>query len=513
MQAPEQRAREAVRQAWREGRLRYKLKSHQRPAYDAFKARITDPAAIRAFALQWPRRVGKTFTAETVGVETCCIIPGARGVVVAPTEDILEEFIIPTINAIGADAPPGHQPEWKASESKFLFPNGSQIALYGAKDDNAIDVISRGPAAHFVIYEEAGHIRNLRKLREAVSPQLLSTMALYHSGWELFVGTPPESTAHEFVKICRAYARTGQLSKLTIWDAHYPREQILKFIAQQADGQPVEEFMLSDSFRREFLAEFVSDPVRKVLKHASDKNLEECQRRYEALAKRGRPSHYGVWEAMDVGWSPDWTFWLLGWWHFAEQTLVVEKELFWREGCRPEELAVQVKAAEEELLGPGRSAPFLEGMRSPSRWSDYSPILLGELAGKHGLEFAHTAKDDRDTAISNCDAMVRGSLAHGKLAINPAGCPQLLQQMAAAVWGKGSRRNEFARDDMRRYGHYDGVAALVYLTRNVVKGENPVPAGWGLGGPGRFQVEQQLPATEEEKWAKVFGVSQEDEAA
>lgn len=504
-------ARAAVAEAWRIGRLKYKLKAHQRPAYDAFKARLVDPAAIRAFALQWPRRVGKTFTAETVGVETCQIIPGARGVVVAPTEEILEEFIIPTINAICADAPPSHRPEWKASESRFIFPNGSQVCLYGAKDDNAIDVISRGPAAHFVIYEEAGHIRNLRKLREAVSPQLLSTMGMLHAGWEMFVGTPPEGMGHEFVKICRAYARTGQHSKLTIWDSHYPREQILKYIEQQADGQPLEEYMKSESFQREFLAEFVSDPVKKVLKHASDKNLEECQRRYAALAGR-RPSHFGVWEAMDVGWSPDWTFWLLAWWHFAEQTLVVEKELFWREGCRPEEVAAQVKAAEEEVLGPSRVSPFQEGFRAPSRWSDYSPILLGELAGKHGLEFAHTSKDDRDTAISNCDAMVRGSLAHGKLAINPAGCPQLLQQMAAAVWGKGSRRNEFARDDMKRYGHYDGVAALVYLTRNVSKGENPVPPDWGVGGPGRFHEPSEPQATEEGKWATVFGLETEADA-
>jgi hypothetical protein len=486
-------SRADIEVAWSVARLRYKLYGHQRPAYDDFKARIVDPAALRAYALQWPRRVGKTFVAETIGVETCLTVPGARGVVIAPTEDMLEEFVIPTINSICADAPTRMRPRWAKSDGKFYFDhNGSHIALYGAKDDSAIDVIGRGPAAHFIIYEEAGHIANLKKVRQVASPQLLSNMHIPHAGWQLFVGTPPESTAHEFVKLCRAFKRDGRVNKLTIWESQYERDRILKHIEESADGMPLDEYMDTEDFRREFMAEFVSDPTRKVLKRATEKYLEECQRRYREVAQAGRPSHFAVIEAMDVGWAPDWTFWLIAWWHHRLQTLVVEKELFWREGFRHEDMASAIKAEEEKLLGSARVSPFHTGFRAPARWSDYSPILLAELADKHGLVFNPTAKDDRDTAISNCDRMISGALSVGKLAINPQGCPQLLTQMDAAVWGKGSRRKEFARDDMKRYGHYDGVAALIYLTRNVIRTEEPYPPHlWGVDTTNMFIPEYE----------------------
>lgn len=522
--SPEERAkheerRRQVRDAWEQARLRYKLFPHQRPAYDNFKERIVNPdmGVLRTFALQWPRRGGKTFVAETIGVETCLKIKGCRGVVIAPTEEMLEEYVIPAITLIGLDAPPHLRPRWVKSDGKFYFDhNGSHVALYGAKDDAAIEIIGRGPAAHFIIYEEAGAIRNLPKLRDVTSPQLLSNMALEHAGWQMFVGTPPETTAHEFVKLCRAYARTGQLSKLTIWDTHHKREIIEKWIAERADGMPREEFIKTETFRREFLAEFISDPTRKVLKLANEKNLEACVRRYKKIVAEGRPSHFTVWEGMDVGWKPDWTFWLLAWWHHQLQTLVVEAERYWRDGFTPEAVAEAVIEDEKKLLGEERKAPFKYELRGPSRWSDYSPILLSELAGKHGLEFSPTRKDDRDTAISDCDRMIPGfSPAVGALAINPK-CQMLLQQMDAAIWAKGSKHKEFARDDLQRYGHYDGVAALVYLTRNVVRTENPVPEDWGVPQleKDHFERQEQQGAdrSEAEKWGKVFGMDSREVA-
>jgi hypothetical protein len=499
---------EKVRDAWEQARLRYKLFPHQRPAYDEFKARITnpDPEVLRTFALQWPRRAGKTFEAELIGVETCLKILGARGVVIAPTEEMLEEYVIPAITLISLDAPPHMRPKWVKSDGKFYFDhNGSHIALYGAKDDAAIEIIGRGPAAHYIIYEEAGAIRNLPKLRDVVSPQLLSNMATDHAGWQLFVGTPPETTAHEFVKLCRAYARTGQLSKLTIWDTHHKREIIEKWIAERADGMPREEFIKTETFRREFLAEFISDPTRKVLKLANEKYLEACQERYRQIYRSGgRPSHF------TVGWKPDWTFWLIAWWHHQMQTLVVEAERYWRDGFTPEAVAEAVIEEEKKLLGPERRAPFKYELRAPSRWSDYSPILLSELSSKHGLEFSPTRKDDRDTAISDCDRMIPGfSPTVGALAINPA-CSMLLQQMDAAIWAKGGKHKEFARDDIQRYGHYDGVAALVYLTRNVVRTENPVPEDWGVPQLAKDHFDWRPPQgadrAEEEKWGRVFGM-------
>lgn len=514
---PEERVRaeerkRQVRDAWEQARLRYKLFPHQRPAYDEFKALLTTSGAVRTYALQWPRRVGKTFTAELIGVETCLKIAGARGVVIAPTEEMLEEYVIPAITRIVSDAPSHMRPRWVKSDGKFHFDhNGSHIALYGAKDDAAIDIISRGPTAHYIIYEEAGHIRNLRKVREAASPQTMSTVGTGHAGWEMFVGTPPESTAHEFVKLCRALAREKRHNKLTIWDSHYSKDEIGIEIDKLADGMPREEYVKTEGFRREFEAEFISDPTRKVLKLANEKTLQACQDRYaEIYRSGGRPTHFTAWEGMDVGWRPDWTFWLLAWWHHQRQTLVVEAERYWRDGFTPEAVAEAVIADEKALMGPERRAPFKHELRGPSRWSDHSPILLSELSAKHQLDFAHTAKDDRDTAISTCDRMIPGySPTVGALAINPK-CSMLLQQMDAAIWAKGGKHREFARDDVQRYGHYDGVAALVILSRNVVRTENPVPEDWMVSQLAKDHFDWSPPQgtdrSEEEKWGKVFGM-------
>jgi hypothetical protein len=517
---PEERARrdereriaQQIRDAWRTARLRYKLLPHQRKAYDAFKELLLKPGAVRTYALQWPRRVGKTFVAELIGVETCLLIPGARGVVIAPTEEMLEKYVLPAINEIVKDAPDHMKPTWVKSDGIFYFKhNGSQIALYGAKDDAAIDVISRGPTAHYIIYEEAGHIRNLQRARDAAGPQTMSTVKIIHAGWEMFVGTPPESTAHEFVKVCRARKAQGKHSHLTIWESQYSQEDVFIQIDKAADGMPREEYMKTEAFRREFLAEFISDPIRKVLKLANEKTIQACQDRYaEVYRSGGRPTHFTSWEGMDVGWRPDWTFWLLAWWHHRLQMLVVEAERYWRDGFTPEAVAEAVIEEEKKLLGPERVAPFKHEVRGPSRWSDHSPILLSELSSKHSLDFAHTAKDDRDTAISTCDRMIPGySPTVGALAISPA-CPMLLQQMDAAIWAKGGKHKEFARDDVQRYGHYDGVAALVIVTRNVVRTENPVPDDWGVPQLAKdhfgWAPPQGSDRAEEEKWGRVFGM-------
>lgn len=495
----------AVRDAWLvHKRLRYKLYPHQQRAYDAFK-RIID-GEKRVAVWRWSRRIGKSFGALVPSVETCLLVPGARIPVIAPTEKVLEEFTKPAMERLIADAPPEVKPSWVGSENAYIFHhNGSRIALYGAATDAAIDNIGRGPAAHGIVFEEAGHHRNLAKVRKVASPQRLSTRHIPGCGWMLFVGTPPESTAHPFVQYCRAAKEEGREVHYTIYDGHLDATTVRQFVEEEAEGIPYEEYIKTEDYRREFLAELIADPTRKVLKFADEKRLAECVARYKALK---RPTHYKAYEGMDVAWSPDWTFWLLAWWDYTSRTLVVEKELIWRDGFRHEDMAADIKKAEAEVLGDSRLTPFHLGYKEPQRWSDYDPRLLYELADKHAIVFSPTAKDDRDTAISGCDRMIPGYGSVGKLAINPA-CKELLKQMEAAIWNKS--RTDFAKDNPKRYGHYDGVAALVYLTRNVIRDENPFPPHlYAVDRSTHFVVDEpdaRLP--EDAVWARAFGVEED----
>lgn len=496
----------AVREAWLVAkRLRYKLHRHQQRAYDEFKRIAASEKRVAVW--RWSRRIGKSFGAMVIGTEACLQMPNVRIPVIAPSEDSLEEYTKPAMNSIIADAPLEMKPEWVASESAYVFPNGSRIVLYGAYTDAAIDTIGRGPAAHGIIIEEGGHHKNLAKVRKVVSPQRLSTRHLPGYGWMLIVGTPPESTAHPFVQYARAAREEGREVHYTVYDGHLDAATIRLHIEEEAEGIPYEEYLKTEDYRREFMAELIADPTRKVLKFADEPRLKECVARYKSMK---RASHFAVYEGMDVAWAPDWTFWLLAWWDYATRTLVVERELVWRDGFRHEEMAAAIKAEEVALLGTPRVSPFGMGYKTPQRWSDYSAFLLAELADKHDVIFNHTAKDDRDTAISACDRMIPGYGSVGKLAINPE-CKELLKQMEAAIWNKA--RTEFAKDNPKRYGHYDGVAALVYLTRNVIRDENPYPHELAyVDRTTHFVVnEPDTRSREDVAWERAFGL--EDEAA
>lgn len=495
----------AVQEAWGRGRLLYKLHPHQRKAYERTWAQFQAPRR-RRMVWRWSRRIGKTFTAQVLIIEQCLRVPGSRYVVAAPSEKHLEKFVKPAIEAICVDAPFGYAPHFDRQASEYRFPNGSVISLHGCDTDGKISRMGRGPAAHGILFEEAGEIPNLEKAVKVTSPQLLSNRKLPFSGWMLFVGTPPESSAHYFVEICRRYAQDGREIHFTIFDGHYSQAELDAFLEEDADGMPLDEYRQSENYRREWLGELIGDPSRMVLKFATEANLRECVERYNALRGR-RPSHYVVYESMDVGWE-DWTFWLLGWWHYRERTLVVEKELVYRAGFKRDDLARDIRAAEEVFLGPSRMAPHRDGSQPPRRWSDYAPELLAELASEYNLVFSPTAKEDRDTAINQCDRMIPGYGSAGKLAINPE-CRELLVQMPSAIWNK--QRTDFARNATKRHGHYDGVASLVYLSRNVVREEDPIPTGFGLGGPGRWELpEEEQEDSEAAKWAKVWSMEDAD---
>jgi hypothetical protein len=489
-----------ILEAWNRGRLFYKLFAHQKKAYELIDGCFKK--GRRRFVLNWSRRLGKTFTALIRCVETCLRKGFSRVLVAAPSGKHLEEFVHPQMRVICSDGPLDKVPRWVEAESAYIFPNGSRIVMAGCDTEKKADLL-RGPAADGAVLEEAGSIPTLNYVRRSViGPQLMPRPDNEVGGWMLIVSSPPPSSGHPFVKMAKDNERLGSYLRLTIWDGQYTREQAIREIEQEADGVPLEEYMESVDFRREFLAEFITDPNKAVLKYASEKNVGSADKpglviqRFLALK---RPSHFVGYAGQDIGWSPDGTGVLWGYWHFPEQTLVIERELLMRR-MTTNELAAEEIRIEKELWGEHRRTPVLHGYEEPRRWSDHDPRLLTDLAADHAIVWAPTPKDDRDAAIDSLNKMIPGY--KGKLAVSPE-CHELLAQLQAAIWN--NKRTEFARDD--RYLHFDLVAALVYLARNVVRSEDPIPPGYGINGPGRHRVDFPGAGTAEaEKWAKVFGL-------
>lgn len=459
-----------VEAAWRLGELSWKLDANQESIYQQIHS-----CGRKRFVLNCSRRIGKSFLMVLIAIEAGLKHRKWKIKFAASTADDLEEIILPLFEEILTDCPEDLKPKWKAQKQKYVFPStGSEIKLSGC--DNRLKANRlRGTAANLVIIEEAGSIPELTYVvRSVLAPQLIST-----GGMMLFASTPPDSPGHEFVSIAETARRTGAYAHRTIFDCpRYSKEQVDEFIREEAGDMPVEEYLQTEDFRREFLAEFLTDPTRAVLKYATQDVLKRC---VELYLKLQRPSHFVAYEGMDVGWSPDWTAVLFGYWHHLERVLVIEREIILRR-MSTDELATKVKAVEVELFGPTRQTPQGHGAKEPRRWSDYDARLLFELADKSGLVFSPTAKDDRDTAIDNLNRMLPGY--NDRLAISETGCPVLLEQMRDAIWNKG--RTDFART--KKHGHFDALAGLIYLSRNIVRDENPVPAGFGIDPRTQFVV-------------------------
>lgn len=101
-----------------------------------------------------------------------------------------------------------------------------------------------------------------------------------------------------------------------------------------------------------------------------------------------------------------------------------------------------------------------------------NPILLNDLALKHGLIFNTTRKDEKRAAIN----ALRMEIQNRRIAINPR-CENLIRHMENGLWAKS--KDEFQRSADN--SHYDFVDALIYLHRNVIRGSNPFPTGYRLG--------------------------------
>ncbi len=114
----------------------------------------------------------------------------------------------------------------------------------------------------------------------------------------------------------------------------------------------------------------------------------------------------------------------------------------------------------------------------------------------HGLVFVPTAKDELEAAVVNVRRWVR----QGKIAIHPR-CVKLIAQMKAGVWN--AHRTEFA--EQPGGGHYDLLAALVYLVRNVIPHQSRVPDGWGLGEDSHRRPPEERVSQDTETLRNVFG--------
>jgi len=467
-----QQARE---ENWRRGVLTYKLKPVQRRLKAAFEA-----CKEFLFTCLVARQTGKTFFWVVVAIELCIRKPKARVRFGTAYQSDLEEFIRPLFERIIEDAPDDVKPKWKAQGSKYVFKNGSECKLVGL--DLHPDGI-RGNALDLVIIEEAGFVGQLRYVISIIIAMLRHRPELR----VVLTSSRPETPDHEYNAYVEKARHNGSLFEATIDDDETCTLETKTRIAMEYGGFD------SVGYRRECLNELIVDSELAIIPEWDDKyvGVYEPDQYWQ---------HYHHYNAMDIGGTKefgDFTANLFATYIFPKDVLYIQSEYGIRgSDTKTETIADAVKQREAFLWEPERKWNSKLCYRRIA--DNNNPILLNDLSkgmgrdGKeHGISFIPTNKDELGAMINQ----LRLRVQRGGLLVHPD-CKMLLGCLRGGIFNSDKQKKEFARSKV--YGHYDWLAALIYLERNLDIHTNPIPKNLGAHWT-THQVSDRNPLSDQAK--------------
>jgi len=446
----QKRAKEsATRIAWVKGKLQYKLKPYQDNLYCAIIRAIDDKDCIK-YTVNCSRRFGKSFILCLIAIETAIKKPGAQVRFAAPTAKALRKITLPIMKIIFKDCPHDLLPKYSTIDSFYRFPNGSEIHFAGTDNQNYENL--RGTSSDLNIIDEAGFCTELDYLmRSILIPQTLTTGAK-----TLLASTPPKTPAHDYFYIAQECKIAGHYSEFTINDNDSITAETIELYARDAGGKD------SSTYQREYLCMFVVDDNLSIIPEWRDQFVSN----YE---KDGYSQFMHRYTAMDLG-VKDLTAYIFGTYDFRRGILYIEDEgdMSGPTMTTPK-LADAIREKEVEVFGD--IEPY-------TRISDNNNLLLlQDLGSLHDCFFTPTSKDSLDAMINE----VRILVSEGRLRVSPK-CEKLIGCLKYGVFNE--KRKEFARTTA--YGHFDHLAALVYLVRNLDRQTNPIPSLYKLSDHTHF---------------------------
>ena len=492
--------RAALYVAWTRGDLSYKLHPDQLAVYHAIKASwLTVKSSLqRVYCLDVSRQWGKDYLTSVLLVERLCEMaardePG-RVPYAAPTRDEIKELLVPTLESVFDDCPPDLLPKemregsFKKSANALTWPSGRQRLVLVGCDLHPQRL--RGPASAAFAFTEAGFMDIERNLG-IVQPQLLTKP----DAFGLCVSTPPETPAHDWSNITLPRAASmGMVAHKTIYDnPSLSEEQVAGAIAAFGGKD-------SDKARRELFCEHIASkellviPEFQAVKGTSDGKGSYVDgiitREYEV------PQYRDCYVALDPGWS-DMCAALFGFWDFERAILVIEDD-YAEAAQNSRQVAEIIKAKEKALWSDTNTTSWKASRMQPAphkRVSDTDMRMIADLDSEHGLRFVPTAKDDRDAAIN----ALRLRIQARKILIHPR-CKTLIAHLDRCVWNRN--RTEFARSGT--FGHFDAVAALTYLDRNIDRTRNPNPPNLYGVETSRMLVHSTAMTSQQHNLASLF---------
>lgn len=456
----------ALFELWHRGALSWKLDSVQKELYNDF---YNSNNKISTWLLS--RRQGKTYTLCILAIEQCIRKTNSIVKFVSPTKAQVHSNVRPILKQILEDCPEDIKPEFKTKDYIYYFPNGSEIHLAGSDSGHAEKL--RGSDSHLFFIDEAGSCSDLDNIIKSI---LLPT-TLITKGRGILASTPPRLSEHEFLDYIEDAQQKGSLIKKTIDDN--PR------ITPEQRAEMIEELggPNSEETRRELFCEIIKNARTSVIPEF-DTTLEK-----EIVKEWPKPPFLDSYESMDVG-GKDWTAVLYAYYDFRAAKLIIEDETiidFQESGSNTKKLVEEINKKEKELW----TNPITLEYRKPyKRVSDINYIFTIEILNQSKLlfkpeqwiSFDVTKKDNLEAAINN----VRVLLSSKKIIIHPR-CKTLIRHLNNVKWNKNKDKFSRAGDG----SHYDTVAALIYLVRNINFQKNPYPPGYDLNMSGLFIRDQE----------------------
>lgn len=471
--APETERKAAIRELWYRGVLRYKLHPVQLKMLNSYIQQNNEITVIAC-----ARRSGKSVLLCLLAIETCLKKPNSIVKYVCPRKNMVKTILQPAMNLLLEDCPPELKPEFRYNSFTYDFPNGSQIQMAGT--DNGHHENLRGGSANLWIVDEAGFCDELTYVVKTI----LAPTADTTGGRGIIASTPSKLPDHDFiVEFMKPYEYSGDLIKYTVHDNPLlTKPKIREIISRYRLGEKDPEF------RREYMCEVVQSTDTAVIPEFD----EETQ---AAIVKEWpRPPFIDAYVSMDIG-GKDMTFLVFAYYDFKNGIIVVEDELAVPgKEVRLDKLAKDIKKKEEALYTNSISGEFKPPYLRVA--DNNNLILLNDLNTQHGIVFLPTRKDDRTAALNT----MRMKIADKKILIHPR-CEKLIYHLKNASWKKNKK-------DFERLGdgsHADGLAALMYLVRNIHEHKNPYPRGYGLGKMSEmFNSGMDKLTPSQEKWKQIF---------
>jgi hypothetical protein len=435
---------EALRQAWEEGQLDYKLRPHQHTLYNFIADNDEHTVKTHLKKLgKCARRFGKTFTVLTHLNELAARFPGIRMRYAAPTEKSLKSYVKPNMRIILGDCPRDLKPKFNPHESLFVWPNESELWLAGTDKEHAEKL--RGPGTDIGVVDEAGSMSNLKY----VVNDILLPSTMDNDGRLIIISTPPKTPGHDFTQMCNEAEAEGALLVQTVWQNSYltSRPDKLQEYIDASGG------LESSTWKREYECKDVVDETIAVIGEGNNEELmaEICQ-------PHERPKYFNSFTSMDPGFSPSHTGILFGYIDFDKSLMVIEDEIDMLR-MRTDIMAERI-FSKEHGLGYNPTGKHM-------RWSDIEPRLLMDLDAMHHLSFAATTKDHLPSMVNHARVLI----SQKRLRIHPR-CKSLIAQIKSCTWNEAKSGFDFST----QFGHYDLISALIYGTRNADWHGNPFPS-------------------------------------